>query len=98
MVQILKRAERAPNGRIVDKDILTGNRTILSPPRLVPKVVKVLTLAEQAEGWNIRQQQIELMHKWHAYWRKLGLDPKKAYRVNQKTGEVIEIGRNTPYY
>lgn len=98
MVQILRRADRAPNGRVIDKNLVTGQRTVLSPPRLVPTVVKVLTVAEQVEGANIRQQRMELQRKWVAYWRKLGLDPKKVYRMNPKTGEVIEIGRNTPRY
>ena len=98
MVQIIRRAQRAPNGRVIDRNLLTGERIVLAPPRLVPTVVKVLTLGEQIEAENMRQQQVELRLKWHAFWRRLGLDPKKTYRMNPKTGEVIEIGRNTPHY
>lgn len=98
MVQVLKRADRLPNGRVVDRNLITGARRVIPPPHLEPRVVKVLSLAEQIEAQSIRMQQAELMRKWKAFWRKAGLDPSKVYRMNPKTGEVIEIGNHTAHY
>ena len=87
MVQILKRAERLPNGRVRG----------VAPPRLEHRVVRVLSVSEQVEFQSIQMQEAEVKRKWRVFWNKIGLDPKRAYKF-KPTGEVVDIGNPLPRY
>ena len=85
--QVIRRAERMPDGRIKG----------VSPPILHPKVVRHLTTAQLIEIQGIQLQKVELNKKM---WRLLyswGLNPRVRYRVNGN-GDVIKIGNYTAKY
>ncbi|MAH50725.1 hypothetical protein CMI37_33205 [Candidatus Pacearchaeota archaeon] len=87
MVQLLRKAPRDVDGRVRGTP----------PPRLVPKVVRLLSLQEQVELGDITEQLKRVMKRRMAFLAQLGLNPHKAYRFNRK-GEVIEIGRHDAIY
>lgn len=86
-VQVIRKAERLPNGRVKG----------YSPAQLWPKVVMVLKSQDQAQFFMLTQQAIDLKQKQRELFLRLGLDPKKTYRIS-KNGEVIEIGQHIPRY
>ena len=87
MPQIIKRAERLPNGRIKGE----------GPPRLVPRVVKKLSTMELSQIQAIQLQKLELDKRMWRLLKDWGLNPKAPYRINGN-GEVISVGNWKPIY
>lgn len=86
-MQLLKRAERLPNGRIKG----------VAPPQLWPKVMRRLTANEMAQILAMQERVVEMQRKQRALMVSLGLDPRRRYRLTEQ-GEVIEIGSHIPKY
>ena len=84
---IIKRAERLPNGRIKG----------VGPPRLVPTVVRHLSTAQMFELQTIHAKQRAVSAEMRRFLAELGLDYRRNYRF-RGNGEVREVGRNTPVY
>lgn len=85
--QIIRKAERLPNGRIKG----------VSPPVLYPRVLKHLTTEQVAVLQGIHFQKMELNKKMWKLLDGWGLDPRRPYRINGN-GDVVEIGQHTPKY
>ena len=86
-LQLLRRAERFPNGRIKGA----------APPVLVPKVIRRLSAADLAKVQGVRLEQLEVRRKMLVLLHSLGLDPSRSYEF-KPSGEVIEVGRYSPRY
>lgn len=86
-IQVIKRAERLPNGRVRG----------VAPPQLFPNIVRRLSVAEQVEMAGIQEQMNALVRKRRAFFVRLGLDPRRSFWINNR-GEVIDVGEPTPRY
>lgn len=102
-IEILKRAERLPNGRVIERP--SGRKpVVLSPDQLTPAIVATLTPVQLMAWRNLearmvaaQMQRIELGKQFKAFLEALGLNPKAAYRINPN-GEVIRIGSHISRY
>lgn len=86
-LQVIRKAERYPNGRIAGA----------SPPQLIPKVLRMLSVAEQAKMLVIQAKREAVQRESIEFLAGLGLDPRGQY-VFHKTGAVTERGRYRPRY
>lgn len=94
--QILKRAERGANGRILHNRE-GGIPRMVAPPVLMPKVVHRMTTSEQVQVQQLRFQQGEANRQMMALLASFGLDPRRGYRFTSE-GEVIEIAKHQAVY
>jgi hypothetical protein len=84
---IIRKAERYPSGRIAGA----------SPPVLLPKVVHVLTVAEQVKLYQIEERRQNIRRESMDFLVSIGLKPTGQY-VFHKNGGVTERGRSSPRY
>ena len=87
MVEILKMAERMPNGRVKG----------VAPAQLWPKIVRHLSVQELAQIESVRAMQVEVNRKMKRLLSSLGLDSRRPYRFDQN-GDVIEVGAHKAVY
>jgi hypothetical protein len=85
--QIIRRAERLPNGRVKGE----------SPPILIPRVLRMMTPLEQIRLRSIEEKRRAVFRESRAFLVSLGLDPKGEY-VFHTSGAVTERGRWRPIY
>ena len=86
-MQVIKRAERLPNGRVKG----------VGPPRLVMRVIGRIGPVEKAKVQEIHLKRRELDRQMKALLVSLGLDPHKQYKFTTE-GDVVEIGNWKPIY
>ena len=86
-LQIIRKAERYPNGRIAG----------VGPPKLVPRVLRMMTVAEQTKLLLIHAKRETVQRESMEFLASLGLNPRGQY-VFHKTGAVTERGRHKPFY
>ena len=93
--QIIRRAHRNQNGRVLEGR--PGQIRQVSPPVLLPLVVKVLTVKEQVQVQGLRMRQAEMNKQMKALLASFGLNPNRGYRFTP-SGEVIDTTRRTAVY
>lgn len=86
-LQVIRKAERYPNGRIAGA----------SPPLLIPRVLRMMTPAEQIKLYMIQAKREAVQRESMEFLVSLGLEPRGQY-VFHKTGAVTERGRYRPRY
>ena len=95
-MQVIKKAERGANGRILhNRD--GGIPHMVAPSLLVPRVLKRLSVMEQARITGLQFRQQEINREMRAVLERLGLDPGRPYKFT-KDGEVIDISKRQPVY
>mgnify|MGYP001604768708 CR=1 FL=1 len=94
MVQVIRRAERLPNGRILHN---RNGRQIVAPPALSHAVVAHLTMGQQIRVQELTMRELQLQREKRAFLFSLGLDPNGVYRF-QPSGEVIQLNKVKPHY
>ena len=86
-LQLIRRAERTETGRVKD----------VGPPKLIPRVLRMLTAEEQAKMLVIQAKREAVQRESMAFLVSIGLSPTGQY-VFHKTGAVTERGRWRPVY
>ena len=86
-VQVIKRAERLPSGRV------KGG----APPHLEHRVVARMSTKDQMHVAELILKQAEIRKHMIALRLKYGLHPTKPYRF-EKNGDVVDIGNPQPFY
>ena len=84
---IIRKAERYPNGRIAGA----------SPPKLIPRVLRMLTPQEQMKMLVLQAKREAVQRESMEFLASLGLNPHGQY-VFHKTGAVTERGNHRPVY
>lgn len=85
--QVIRKAERYPNGRIAGA----------APPVLIPRIWRMLTPTEYAAMLALTEKRQAVERESMAFLASLGLDPRGQY-VFHKSGAVTERGRYRPRY
>ena len=85
--QIIRKAERLPNGRIVGA----------APPVLAPRVLRMLSVQEQAKLYELEARRRAIQRESMKFLASLGLNPRGEY-IFRKDGSVIERGNWQPLY
>ena len=94
MVQVIRRAERLPNGRILAN---RNGRKIVAPPLLSHPVVAHLTVGQQIKVQELTMREAQVHREKVAFVISLGLDPKGAYRFGPN-GEVVALTKTKAFY
>ena len=85
--QIIRRALRHPSGRIEG----------VAPPKLIPRIVRMMTVDEQAKMLVITAKRQAVNEESMKFLASMGLDPMGQY-VFHKSGAVTERTRWKPVY
>lgn len=89
---LIQRAARFPSGRIEDRP-----GVLKSPAKLIPRVLRMMTPAEQAKMLAIQAKREAVQRESMEFLASLGLNPRGQY-IFHKSGAVTERGRHRPVY